>query len=224
MPIYAYIKIPGIQNSESTDEKYGKEWIPIRSFKFKTEASVEDETTNRQSGEDDAPSETGAGVPRQTSDSKKRFNHIKNRLERWARGERSPAMRESAAEADGEITVDKWLDATSPKLHNLCQECSKFATDQYIKGMVEVHICRQIQSEEGDKASREAYLGYVLENCRISSLSVTASTSSNMVETFTIKFEMVTSCIRQPKQNLWQNLKWNFLSEDTDSASKLSTP
>ncbi|MDR2674919.1 MAG: type VI secretion system tube protein Hcp [Opitutaceae bacterium] len=35
MPLYAYIKIPGIENSESTDAAYGKAWIPIRKFDLK---------------------------------------------------------------------------------------------------------------------------------------------------------------------------------------------
>lgn len=43
MPLYAYIKIPGITNSESTDETYGKEWIPLTSIDFRGTAESSDE-------------------------------------------------------------------------------------------------------------------------------------------------------------------------------------
>ncbi|MDR1011919.1 MAG: type VI secretion system tube protein Hcp [Opitutaceae bacterium] len=36
MPIYAYIKIPGVLTTESTDLYYGSQWIPIGSYGFAT--------------------------------------------------------------------------------------------------------------------------------------------------------------------------------------------
>lgn len=47
MPLYAYIKIPGIANSESTDSDYGTDWIPLTSIDLSNSADGGDDEFDR---------------------------------------------------------------------------------------------------------------------------------------------------------------------------------
>nr|WP_161554904.1 type VI secretion system tube protein Hcp [Ereboglobus luteus] len=146
---------------------------------------------------------------------------IKHTINRKRRG-RGSEIGQRAADASGEITISKQLDATSPKLHQICMECRNFASDKYIEGKVEVHICRQIPGADGGSAVREVYMGYILRKCLMTGISITANESDYMEESITLTFERVTSCVRRPKQAALNNVGWDYVAEDTDTPDELT--
>lgn len=211
MPLYAYIQIPGIENSESTDEAYGKKWIPIIKMDFKNSPVSGDY--------DDEASETAE--PASVSS----FSGSHSESDDEGGSPEMPAFprREPRVMSGGELTVDKMIDATSPKLQLKCLECQQYASDKYIEGPVELHICRQTVSDKGDTASREIYMGYILENCLITSVEISASESDKLNESITLSFEKIHSCIRLDGMT-WDSKGWDFITERPASPALTPTP
>jgi type VI protein secretion system component Hcp len=246
MPLYAYIKIPGIQNSESTDETYGKAWIPIRKFDLKggsnegmnaTHAKTWAEAFSRQRAERREELETfnvtGFG---ELFDPEAESEEVESEVTRRAKIREERAARRKAAtkemdlnldelfeekedreKSEGEISFEKMIDSASPKLQLLCLTCGLYDSTKYIKGKVEVHICRQIPGGGGgpdDKevSKNEVYMAYVLEDCLITSVAVDASESSKLQETVTISYEKISSCIKTDK-GTWDSKGWDFIEE-----------
>jgi len=247
MSLYAYIKIPGIGGSESVDEVYGKDWIPITSMDFANTARDEDEEF------------TKAREASKSSLRQSQLNHLKSWYEKEkARGrlgdvtfeefassvnsdfseilktkdkqqEKSSATtsepKKSSAleaavrqvsrkEAGGTLTIDKIIDATSPKIQRLCLDCVNYDTDKYIEGTIELHICRHIPGvESSDVVDREIYLAYILDNCLIESVDIDASESNKLNEKIKITFEIIYSYILSPDGKL-EGKGWNFVDED----------
>jgi len=230
MPLYAYIKIPGISGSESQDADYGADWIPISRMEF----------SNRTSGEDTEFDD----LLKKTKDLKKEdwekwFNDMSS-LNRKTLKHKEPLKPDPGLdvhpqveketglarhESGGRLTISKSLDSTSPKLQLLCLQCVNYASNKYIDGKIELHICRHIpagKAGNAGKEDRELYMAYILENCLIKSLRFDASDSSKINETITFTFEIIHSCVKSDDNSALEGKGWDFTKEAPPSSS--STP
>lgn len=257
MPLYAYIKIPEIANSESLDAAYGKEWIPILSMGFSGKDSSAAKSKDSKGKKKDSAAKPNADH-KHTSDPKHKGGPKHNiaPVQKTAKGaphvlSKKPEAPKPSKDKDdsksdsedtdgldrdeglGELTITKTLDATSPKLQELCLKCiKKLKSDEYlVKGQIVLHICRPI-SEGGDDEGEEnygdsnieVYLAYILDKCNLKSVKLDASESNKFTETVEIYFERIDSFVKDGGE--WSHLCWDFADgkEATSTVKKNPEP
>jgi type VI protein secretion system component Hcp len=224
MPLYAYIKIPGVENSESKDASYGNAWIPLISIEFAGTSSGTNKTRPGQNAED------GYGLvelfkePKQRRQNKNVYGLVElfSEPENSEPEKKEPKIKKTDNLSSGGITITKMMDSTTPKLHLKCLQCSRYKSDQYIEGKVELHICRQIPGEGDGPATNEVYMAYIMEKCLITRVKVEASESLKLNETVHISFEKISSCIKTG--STWDSKAWDFIDEKEDAAATPSEP
>ena len=121
-------------------------------------------------------------------------------------------------ESIGTITLTKFLDSTTTKLHQLCLECVNYDPDQYIDGRVEVHICRSVEGTDDkiNQAGSQIYMAYMLENCLLTSIKFDASDSTSLTEELTISFETI--LVYMIHEGKWETKGWDFVDGEEISA------
>lgn len=271
MPLYAYIKIPGVGNSESSDSEYGADWIPILATDLEHDANEEDIDYTIKSNITSSVRDKRRSMKKSfrriyrtlTPDEEKRATELmRARATAAVHAELKPEpepddyglsglfgeapppapatppdapppkMRsgdpfgdDTCDEAEdsrksrsgGSITITKILDSTTPQLHKLCLECLQYETSKYIGSesdgtKVEIHICRHVLDEYTSTSITEIYMGYVLENCLITSVKIDASETAKIRESVTITFEKITTSIRGTNKT-WVSKGWDFVDE-----------
>lgn len=268
--LYAFIKIPGVENSESGDAYYGAAWIPL------TEMELASQATDSDAAFDEAKKQRGRikkkeRLARKIEQAKAKLTALKQEFVvihekkskskdketdesalwkteqaiddlndefdilglRGLFGEPDPVIidakilkkEDDPEPSGGTLTIHKTIDSTSPKLQELCLECSNYSSDKYLDSSgdapVELHICRQIPGE-GAEATYEAYIAYIFKSCLITEIRVTASESSKLDEQLTLSFEKIYSCVHSDGK--WITKGWDFIEEQPDDNATPDTP
>jgi type VI protein secretion system component Hcp len=244
MPFYAYIKIPGVENTESTDLYYGKAWIPIRSYDLSFDKAGQDISVKSDSNEDGEKitrAELGklAVMKKQAAQLKRLAQTAKDlmkameatrqddneesslfdsKLEKL--NERITLVQKKKHELKSEkntITIIKMLDAATPKLHQLCMEYTHGKRqDVLLKGNVKLHICRE--AEKSQEGVPQLFMAYLLEKCGIASVDINASDGANLSETIKISFQQITTATNFDG-NGWISKSWDMVRGEEKSTS-----
>ncbi|MDR0353357.1 MAG: type VI secretion system tube protein Hcp [Opitutaceae bacterium] len=198
MPFYAYIKIPGVGQTESSDDCYGNGWIPIEKFDLGGEQGddydgTEDDTGKKTDSADFTNNESGDGFSSEAEDDVEEQQKLEKKIS-----------------AEASMSIDKMLDVSSPVLHRLCLEHLR-EESALLNGAVELHICRV----GGDK-SPELIMAYRLENCAISLVEVHAS-ENGLTEMVKLKFQKIT-CATNFEQKEWMSSGWDMVRGEKLSA------
>ena len=207
MPLYAYIKIHGISGSESLDEHYKTEWIPISSINLSN--SGKDDTGEDSKDKKDKKNDPKTQQAPSAADKNKPSTTAATTGTQW----RKPA------EAHGTLTVNKAIDATSPKLQKLCLDCRNLDPDKYLEDKIQIHVCRHVPNEgEGDNATViQIYQAYILENCLITNMKISGSESQKLSEEITITYETIYTFVRnvdsKDSKDGWLSMGWSYVDE-----------
>lgn len=193
--LYAYIKIPDIGGSESTDQLYDSSWIPLKSVE------LEDAHTHPLADDDDDPTFT-IGISEKNKPQQQRIHDE----------EAKSKPRKTCDDGAGSIEITKLIDSTSTTFHLYCVQNLK-SGGRALSGKIEIHICRH-RVEHGDSGNlyAQVYMAYIMEGCAISQIDVDASEGGKFTETITITFEKISFCIRPPGA-AWNTKGWDFKSE-----------
>jgi len=232
MPLYAYLKIPGIENSESRDELYGSKWIPIQSIEGLSHQTADLNDTVLEKFVHLRKDTSKNSVERLKEIRKLRDDHGKlldyEKPGDDAKTDTGKSARKGESnerlETIGTLKIIKHLDATSPPLQKLCLECFDYDPDQYIAsedgdGRIELHICRQIPDEtDPSVTSNVIYMAYMMEKCLITGINFDASEQSKITETITISFEIIYSYMYWEEDRKWETKGWDFVEGKEISA------
>jgi type VI protein secretion system component Hcp len=231
MPFYAYIKIPGVENTESTDLYYGKDWVPIRSYDLSNEEN-EGITAKSRSAPDDGARKGNKKTRSQVRDMIWRHENAEHELQFVAGGSEmfgdlfSNAWQEALDVAQAEeseiagtstVTITKLMDTVTPKLHQFCMECAH-GEDRgaFLKGNVELHICREV--EKNGEPEPQLFMAYLLENCGIASMNINASDNANLSETVKISFQKITTSTNFDGTG-WLSKSWDMVRGEEASTN-----
>jgi type VI protein secretion system component Hcp len=239
MPFYAYIKIPGVEKTESRDLYYGNGWIPLESYELSGDPNKSITAKPRRGENKDQKNKK---TQNQMLSMMKRRKEVEYELSLLADGTggvfgelESNAWQDALDEVLAEeaeiagkstITIDKLMDASSPKLHQFCLEYLRGGDHgTFLKGKVELHICRVVEKGNGEQTP-ELFMAYLLENCGISSVNIDASESSSLTETVEIDFQQITTATNFDGTG-WISKGWDMVrgeEKSTDWKPNLPSP
>ncbi|OAM90619.1 type VI secretion system tube protein Hcp [Termitidicoccus mucosus] len=200
MPFYAYIKIPGVGNTESTDLYYGKDWIPVRSYDLDSGGNnegISQKKPKNLGSESDKMAWGHLSALRRRHDDEINDGGVNNLFgdddsTAWIADLQQMEGRMTELAEGGGMTITKLMDTVTPKLHQFCMECAHGGDrGAFLKGNVELHICREV--EKDGKPEPQLFMAYLLENCGIASVNINASDSANLSETVAISFQKITT-------------------------------
>ena len=199
MPFYAYIKIPEVGNTESTDLYYGKDWIPVLSYNLDSGESNEGISPKKPKDSDSKSDKMAWGhlsALRKRHDDEINDGGVSDLFgdddsTAWSDDLRKMEDRMTKLAEGCDMKITKLMDTVTPKLHQFYMECAHGKdSDAFLKGNVELHICRE--AEKDGEPETQLFMAYLLENCSITSVHIEVS-DTNLSETVAISFQKITT-------------------------------